>query len=43
MVPLNISPEKGENLASIIGYKLSKLFITYLGIPLHFKKLQAEH
>jgi hypothetical protein len=43
MAPLNISLEEGEELENTIGCRLSTLSITYLGVPLHFKKLKAEH
>jgi hypothetical protein len=38
MVPFNISDTEGEHLADILDCKLSHLPITYLGVPLHFKK-----
>lgn len=38
MVPLNLNPAEGEVLASIFGCKTAKLPLTYLGLPLHFKK-----
>jgi hypothetical protein len=43
MVILDISSEEGTTLADILGCKLSSLSITYLGVPLHFQKLKAEH
>jgi hypothetical protein len=43
MVPLNISDEQGLHLANYLGCKLTHLSITYLGLPLHFKKLIVEH
>jgi hypothetical protein len=43
MIPLNISKIEGLQLAGIIGCKLSSLPITYLGVPLHFKKLRMKH
>jgi hypothetical protein len=41
MVPLNIFFEEGANLVDILECKISSLSITYLGVPLHFKKLKS--
>jgi hypothetical protein len=35
LVPLNIHDNEGQLYASILGCKISKLSITYLGAPLH--------
>jgi Reverse transcriptase (RNA-dependent DNA polymerase) len=43
IIPLNISETEVLQLVGILGYKLSSLPITYLGVPLHFKKLRVEH
>jgi hypothetical protein len=43
MVSLDISNDEGESSVNILGCKLSQLSITYLDIPLHFKKLTSEH
>ncbi|XP_078149679.1 uncharacterized protein LOC144544998 [Carex rostrata] len=38
MVPLNLSAHEGYQLAQIFGCKVTHLPITYLGLPLHYKK-----
>ena len=38
MIPLNLSPSEGTALAAIFGCKMATLPLTYLGLPLHFKK-----
>jgi hypothetical protein len=43
MVPLNISDDLGLFLANSLGCKLTQLSIIYLGVPLHYKKLTADH
>jgi hypothetical protein len=43
MITLNIFLEEGANLTDILGCKISSLPITYLGVPLYFKKLKDEH
>jgi Reverse transcriptase (RNA-dependent DNA polymerase) len=43
MVHLNIFSREGAKLADILGCKISSLPITYLGVPLYFKKLKTEH
>jgi hypothetical protein len=40
---VNISDDLGLSLANSLGCKLTKLPIIYLGIPLHYKKLIADH
>jgi hypothetical protein len=42
MIPLNISDYQGVHLANYLGCKLSHLSLTYLDVPLHFKKLTTE-
>lgn len=42
MVSLNISSTETISLASLIGCEVSSLPITYLGIPLHSKKLRSQ-
>ena len=39
MVPLNIGEDQGQALANLLGCKLVNLPIMYLGVPLHWKKL----
>lgn len=39
IVPLNLIEEEGQQIAAILGCKLVSLPITYLGLPLHWKKL----
>jgi Reverse transcriptase (RNA-dependent DNA polymerase) len=39
MIPLNISDSEATNLCSLFGSAIGILPITYLGIPLHWKKL----
>jgi Reverse transcriptase (RNA-dependent DNA polymerase) len=38
MIPLNLKEKEGSHLASLFGCKLGHLSLTYLGIPLHWKK-----
>jgi Reverse transcriptase (RNA-dependent DNA polymerase) len=38
IVPLNISDDQGIHLTNYLGCKLTHLPLTYLGVPLHFKK-----
>ena len=38
MIPLNITSDEGSALEAIFGFQTSQLPITYLGLPLHFKK-----
>ncbi|XP_078170754.1 uncharacterized protein LOC144565020 [Carex rostrata] len=38
MVPLNLLVQEGHHLAQIFGCTVSCLPITYLGLPLHYKK-----
>jgi hypothetical protein len=42
LIPLNISQQEGTTLANILGCKVGKLPITYLGTPLHWKKLNKN-
>ena len=42
MVPLNISEEDGQELARLLGCKVVKLPIMYLGVPLHWRKLSES-
>lgn len=39
IIPLNISKWEVINLANRLGYKIANLPISYLGVPLHWKKL----
>jgi hypothetical protein len=42
MVPLNLTHEEGQVLATQLGCKVVGLPITYLGVPLHWKKIQVS-
>ena len=42
MIPLNISPSLASSLASQLGCNIAALPITYLGVPLHWKKLSPS-
>lgn len=42
LVPLNITPELANDMALQLGCQLSSLPITYLGVPLHWKKLSTS-
>lgn len=42
LVPLNISSDLANNLTVQLGCQLSSLPITYLGVPLHWKKLSTS-
>jgi hypothetical protein len=42
-VPLNISNEKRDNLAQILGRKIFHLPITYIEVSLHNKTLTKDH
>lgn len=42
LVPLNISQELANSLSSQLGCQLTSLPITYLGVPLHWKKLNTS-
>ena len=39
LIPLNLSTQEASLLASQLNCKISTLPITYLGVPLHWKKL----
>lgn len=39
IIPLNISKREVINLANRLGYKIANLPISYLGVPLHWKKI----
>jgi hypothetical protein len=41
LVPLNILDNEGQLYATILGCETNKLPITYLGVPLHWKKLKS--
>jgi hypothetical protein len=38
MVTFNLSDQEGLHLVDLFGCKIASLPITYLGLPLHFKK-----
>lgn len=38
MIPLNLSDQEGSHFAQLFGCKVTCLPITYLGLPLHYKK-----
>jgi hypothetical protein len=42
LVPLNISDQESIDYATILGCEISNLPITYLGVPLHWKKLRVS-
>lgn len=42
LIPLNISEEKGQDVANFLGCKLSSLPILYLGVPLSGKALNKK-
>lgn len=42
LVPLNIQQSLATNLANQLGCSISSLPITYLGLPLHWKKLNVN-
>jgi hypothetical protein len=42
LVPLNVTNQDGIDYANFLGCELSNLPITYLGIPLYWKKLRAS-
>lgn len=42
MVALNLDDSEGQELASLLGCKVVELPIMYLGVPLHWKKLQLD-
>jgi hypothetical protein len=39
LIPLNITQKEGTTFVNILECKIGKLPITYLGPPLHWKKL----
>lgn len=42
LIPLNIPTYSASSMANLLGCKLGKLPITYLGLNLHFKKASFE-
>jgi hypothetical protein len=42
LISFNIFPEEGTILAAQLGCKLEALLISYLGFPLHHKKLNLN-
>lgn len=42
MVPLNLDDSEGQEVDSLLGCKVVELPIMYLGVPLHWKKLQLN-
>jgi hypothetical protein len=42
LIPFNITTEQGLSFASKLGCKLGSLSITYLGLPLHNRKLNSS-
>jgi hypothetical protein len=42
LIPLNISTQEGQQYANILGCKVGTLPLTYLGTPLHWKKLKIH-
>jgi hypothetical protein len=43
LVPLNLLPEKAQQLASIFGCKVETLPFTYLGLPMGTTKPKVDH
>jgi hypothetical protein len=42
LISLNISTQEGQQYANILGCKVGTLPLTYLGTPLHWKKLKIH-
>jgi Reverse transcriptase (RNA-dependent DNA polymerase) len=42
LVPLNLTSQKIMQYANILGCKISSLPINYLGVPLHWRKLNTK-
>jgi hypothetical protein len=42
LIPINLGQAEAQSLAALVGCTLTSFPITYLGIPLHDRKLRAR-
>lgn len=43
MVPINLSPEKAEIMAGVLGCRIQSMPFNYLGLPMGSTKPRVEH